>query len=180
MDQQCVVCKSATYHEHDALIASLRKQFWQMIPIRLFIWGLWEATDMDIDENLSLLACMRIQGEVMKTIIFHEHTIQYSPSNRYVVLFLKNYIDKIERSPDYNLDDELVEFYVGLAATTDTLYPPSGLCYKTYALDSEQYTRVVLQEEQAMISQGTTGLITWEAGLRLADFFTEHPGNRIS
>ncbi|KAJ2567400.1 hypothetical protein GGH12_000293 [Coemansia sp. RSA 1822] len=175
MDQLCVVCKCATYHEHDALISSLRKQFWQMIPIRLFIWGLWSSTDSQ-DENTTLLSCMRIQGEVMKTIIFHEHTIQYNPSNRYVALFLKTFIDKIERALDYNLDDELVEFYVGLAASTNTSGPAHGMCFKTYALDKEQYTRVVLKEEQAMISQGTTGLITWEAGLRLADFFAEHPG----
>ncbi|KAJ2152290.1 hypothetical protein GGH15_006145, partial [Coemansia sp. RSA 562] len=111
----------------------------------------------------------------MKTIIFHEHTTSFSPSNRYVSLFLKTFIDKIERTRDYNLDDELVEFYVGLAASTNTSGPAHGMCFKTYALDEEQYTRVVLREEQAMISQGTTGLVTWEAGLRLADFFAEHP-----
>ncbi|KAJ1787105.1 hypothetical protein LPJ67_003315, partial [Coemansia sp. RSA 1938] len=119
---------------------------------------------------------MRTQCEVMKTIIFHEHTTSFSPSNRYVSLFLKTFIDKIERTRDYNLDDELVEFYVGLAASTNTSGPAHGMCFKTYALDEEQYTRVVLREEQAMISQGTTGLVTWEAGLRLADFFAEHPG----
>ncbi|KAJ1809534.1 hypothetical protein LPJ77_001570 [Coemansia sp. RSA 2523] len=145
-----------------------------MIPIRLFIWGLWSSTDSQ-DENPALLSCMRTQCEVMKTIIFHEHTTSFSPSNRYVSLFLKTFIDKIERTRDYNLDDELVEFYVGLAASTNTSGPAHGMCFKTYALDEEQYTRVVLREEQAMISQGTTGLVTWEAGLRLADFFAEHP-----
>ncbi|KAJ2078198.1 hypothetical protein H4R24_004648 [Coemansia sp. RSA 988] len=176
MDQQCVMCKSATYYEHDALIASMRKQFWQMIPIRIFIWGDWESTQAeDGGENAPLLACMRIQGEVMKTIIFHEHTIQHMPSNRYIVLFLKKYIEKIELVPDYNLDDELIEFYVSLASTTEITFAPSGMCYKTYVLDKEQYTRIVLREEQMLISSGTTGLQTWEAGLRLADFFAEHP-----
>ncbi|PIA16238.1 S-adenosyl-L-methionine-dependent methyltransferase [Coemansia reversa NRRL 1564] len=97
------------------------------------------------------------------------------PSNRYIVLFLKNYIERIERVPDYNLDDELIEFYVSLAATTEVSFAPSGMCYKTYVLDKEQYTRIVLREEQMLISSGTTGFQTWEAGLRLADFFTEHP-----
>ncbi|KAJ2851480.1 hypothetical protein IWW36_001119 [Coemansia brasiliensis] len=149
-----------------------------MIPMYLFIWSSWEPNNT-AEENPSLLACTRIQGEVMKTIIFHEHTVQYSPSNRYVASFLKKYIEKIERVPEYQLDDELIEFYVGLAATTNLAFAPTGLCYKTYTLDKEQYTRVVLQEEQTMLSQGATGLVTWEAGLRLADFFIEHPGTKI-
>ncbi|KAJ1721286.1 hypothetical protein LPJ61_006060, partial [Coemansia biformis] len=102
----------------------------------------------------------------MKTIIFHEHTMRHSPSNHYIVLFLKEYIRRIESAPDYSLDDELIEYYVSLLASADT--PTgirSGMCYKTYALDTEQYTRVVLREEQAMIAQGTTGLQMWEAGL---------------
>ncbi|KAJ2049848.1 hypothetical protein GGI08_005640, partial [Coemansia sp. S2] len=111
----------------------------------------------------------------MKTIIFHEHTTSHSPSHRYIVLFLKKYIEKIESTPNYDLDDELMEFYVSLAATTNLSAGSTGMCYKTYTLDKEQYTKVVLNEEQMMISQGTTGLQTWEASLRLADFFVEHP-----
>ncbi|KAJ1816049.1 hypothetical protein LPJ56_002476 [Coemansia sp. RSA 2599] len=176
MDQLCVVCKSATYHEHDALISSLRKQFWQMIPLRLFIWGDWDSTDQEQAENLPLLACTRVQGDVMKTIIFHEHTISYSPSNRYIKMFLKKYIEKIETLGSIELDEELLELYVSLASTTEENLFVEGMCYKTYLLDKEQYTRVVLREEQTMISQGTTGLQTWDAGVRLADFFAEHPG----
>ncbi|KAJ2448844.1 hypothetical protein GGF42_004967, partial [Coemansia sp. RSA 2424] len=146
-----------------------------MIPMRNFIWGNWESTDLERDESVSLLACMRIQGEVMKTIIFHEHTTAHSPSHRYIVLFLKKYIEKIEAAQNYELDDELMEFYVSLAATTDLSAGASGMCCKTYTLDKEQYAKVVLNEEQMMISQGTTGLQTWEASLRLADFFIEHP-----
>ncbi|KAJ2783680.1 hypothetical protein GGI18_003498 [Coemansia linderi] len=112
----------------------------------------------------------------MKTIIFHEHTTSYSPSHQYIVFFLKKYIEKIESMPNYDLDDELMEFYVSLAATTNLSAGAAGMCYKTYTLDKDQYTKVVLNEEQMMISQGTTGLQTWEASLRLADFFVEHPG----
>ncbi|KAJ1947409.1 hypothetical protein GGF37_000481 [Kickxella alabastrina] len=176
MDQKCVICKSATYHEHDTLTSSLRKQFWQMTSMRMFIWGDWDLTDMESDENIQLLACPRVQGEVMKTIIFHEHTTAYSPSNRYITLFLKKYIEKIESMPDYELDDELTEFYISLISTTNTTSFAPGMCYKTYVLDKEQYMRIVLQEEQTMVSQGTTGLQTWDASLRLADFFAEHPG----
>ncbi|KAJ2352772.1 hypothetical protein H4S02_013399, partial [Coemansia sp. RSA 2611] len=111
----------------------------------------------------------------MKTIIFHEHTTSYSPSHQYIVFFLKKYIEKIESMPNYDLDDELMEFYVSLAATTNLSAGAAGMCYKTYTLDKDQYTKVVLNEEQMMISQGTTGLQTWEASLRLADFFVEHP-----
>ncbi|KAJ2784020.1 hypothetical protein GGI15_002394 [Coemansia interrupta] len=111
----------------------------------------------------------------MKTIVFHEHTISFSPSNRYIKMFLKKYIEKIESVRDYELDDELMELYVSLASTTSENMFAAGMCYKTYALDKEQYTRIVLREEQMLISQGTTGLQTWEASLRLADFFVEHP-----
>ncbi|KAI7822075.1 putative methyltransferase-domain-containing protein [Kickxella alabastrina] len=157
MDQKCVICKSATYHEHDTLTSSLRKQFWQMTSMRMFIWGDWDLTDMESDENIQLLACP-------------------VPSNRYITLFLKKYIEKIESMPDYELDDELTEFYISLISTTNTTSFAPGMCYKTYVLDKEQYMRIVLQEEQTMVSQGTTGLQTWDASLRLADFFAEHPG----
>ncbi|KAJ1951681.1 hypothetical protein EC988_003974, partial [Linderina pennispora] len=111
MDQTCVICKSATYHYHDVLVSSLRKQFWQMIPMRSFMWGDWRTLDYETNENIPLLACMRIQGEVMKSIIFHEHTTTYSPSNKYIALFLKNYVARIESLDHYELNDELMEFY---------------------------------------------------------------------
>ncbi|KAJ1961403.1 ubiquitin-binding SDF ubiquitin ligase complex subunit met30 [Dipsacomyces acuminosporus] len=85
------------------------------------------------------------------------------------------YIAKIESLDRYELDDELMEFYVSLVATTDMSPSATGWCYKTYTLDKDQYMKVVLREEQMMISQGTTGLQAWEASLRLADFFAEHP-----
>lgn len=171
MDQACVICKSATYYEHDLLLNHLRQQFWQMIPLRHIRWHLDEER-----ENQALLSCTRVQGEVMKTIIYHEHTTKYSPSTQYIGLFLKKYIDLIENIPGgYDLDDELVESYVSLIASTDLTAMSAGMCFKTYTLDKEQYTRVVLKEEQMMISHGTTGLQTWIASLYLSDFFIEHP-----
>ncbi|KAJ2773909.1 hypothetical protein IWQ57_001072 [Coemansia nantahalensis] len=113
---------------------------------------------------------------VMRTIIADEHTVRYSPSGAYVVRFLKEYIRRIEGVPDHCLDDELLEHYVARLASTDT--GPGvwrGACYRTYTLDAEQQTRVVLQEEQSMISQGTTGLQMWEAGLCLADYVLVNP-----
>ncbi|KAJ2707480.1 hypothetical protein FB645_000656 [Coemansia sp. IMI 203386] len=137
--------------------------------------GDWDSTDQEQSENLHLLACTRVQGDVMKTIIFHEHTISFSPSNRYIKMFLKKYIEKIETLGSIELDEELLELYISLASTTSENLFTEGMCFKTYLLDKEQYTRVVLREEQMMISQGTTGLQTWEASIRLADFFAEHP-----
>ncbi|KAJ2570600.1 hypothetical protein IW140_002272 [Coemansia sp. RSA 1813] len=175
MDQRCVICKSATYDEHDALVSSLRKQFWQMVPIRLLIWGDWNTAETNREDNIRLLGCTRVQGDVMKTIIFHENTIAHSPSNRYIVQFLRKYVEKIESMEEYELDDEMIEFYISLSATTNMSPMDAGVCFKTYTLDKEQYMRIVLQEEQLTISHGTTGLLTWEAGLFLSDFFVEHP-----
>ncbi|KAJ1667061.1 hypothetical protein EV178_001782 [Coemansia sp. RSA 1646] len=76
---------------------------------------------------------------------------------------------------EYELDDEMIEFYISLSATTNMSPMDAGVCFKTYTLDKEQYMRIVLQEEQLTISHGTTGLLTWEAGLFLSDFFVEHP-----
>ncbi|KAJ2775340.1 hypothetical protein IWQ56_000116 [Coemansia nantahalensis] len=174
MDQPCAECAGATYREHAALVASMRKQFWQMIAVRSLVWGDWRFADREADA--AALACGHVQREVMRTIIADEHTVRYSPSGAYVVRFLKEYIRRIEGVPDHCLDDELLEHYVAQLASTDT--GPGvwrGACYRTYTLDAEQQTRVVLQEEQSMISQGTTGLQMWEAGLCLADYVLVNP-----
>jgi len=55
--------------------------------------------------------------------------------------------------------------------------------WKTYSLDKECNNVIKLLEDKSMISKGTTGLRTWEASLRLAEYFIQNPelcrGKRI-
>ncbi|ROL28008.1 Protein-lysine N-methyltransferase EEF2KMT [Anabarilius grahami] len=67
------------------------------------------------------------------------------------------------------------------AEPLDVLYEALGelmfaqeedLCYKTYLLPTGD--AVSLAENVALISQGTTGLVTWEAALYLAEWALEN------
>ncbi|KAJ2712038.1 hypothetical protein H4R19_002959 [Coemansia spiralis] len=79
----------------------------------------------------------------MRDIIADEHTARYSPSKQYVVLFLKEYLRRIESVPDYSFDDELLEHFVMLLASTDTL---SGVRTGAAHVVSTDFNDAVLQQ----------------------------------
>ncbi|KAJ3601374.1 hypothetical protein NHX12_032343 [Muraenolepis orangiensis] len=62
--------------------------------------------------------------------------------------------------------DPLDELYEGMAEVLIDQERPD--CYKTYLLPAGG--SVVLEESVALVSQGTTGLVTWEAALYLAEW----------
>ncbi|XP_031451227.1 protein-lysine N-methyltransferase EEF2KMT isoform X2 [Phasianus colchicus] len=67
--------------------------------------------------------------------------------------------------------DPLDELYDALAPVLNE--EESTRCYKSYLLPSGE--PVTLSESVAIISQGTTGLVTWDAALHLAEWATENP-----
>uniref|UniRef100_A0A3Q0SKJ2 Eukaryotic elongation factor 2 lysine methyltransferase n=1 Tax=Amphilophus citrinellus TaxID=61819 RepID=A0A3Q0SKJ2_AMPCI len=91
---------------------------------------------------------------------------KFPPSVRYRRLFLTELIRRLEAADCEPLDelyDALAEV-VGAEETTE--------CYKSYLLPAGG--AVSLLENIALISEGTTGLVTWEAALYLAEWALEN------
>ncbi|NXF74315.1 EF2KT methyltransferase, partial [Sclerurus mexicanus] len=99
--------------------------------------------------------------------ILHPLCVKYPPSTTYRRCFLTELIKKHESTAAEPLD----ELYDTLA---DVLKEEeSTQCYKNYLLPTGDC--VTLSESTAMISGGTTGLVTWDAALRLAEWAVENP-----
>ncbi|KAK3553092.1 hypothetical protein QTP86_031363 [Hemibagrus guttatus] len=88
------------------------------------------------------------------------------PSVKYRRLFLSELIKRHESTASEPLDELYDALAQVMGAGEDTV------CYKTYFLPSGE--PVSLEENVAMISEGTTGLVTWEAALYLAEWALEN------
>ncbi|XP_072275268.1 protein-lysine N-methyltransferase EEF2KMT [Pyxicephalus adspersus] len=102
----------------------------------------------------------------MRETVNHPLCRRYPPSLQYRRLFLLELIKKHENTkaePQDELYDALAEV-LNAGETTK--------CYKSYLLPSGSY--VTLWENPAIISEGTTGLVTWEAALFLAEWAIEN------
>ncbi|NWH99266.1 EF2KT methyltransferase, partial [Tichodroma muraria] len=100
--------------------------------------------------------------------ILHPLCVKYPPSAKYRRCFLTELIKKLESTAAEPLD----ELYEALA---DVLKEEESThCYKNYLLPTGD--SVSLSESPALISGGTTGLVTWEAALHLAQWALQNPG----
>nr|XP_014263586.1 protein-lysine N-methyltransferase EEF2KMT isoform X2 [Maylandia zebra] len=91
---------------------------------------------------------------------------QFPPSVRYRRLFLSQLIRRLEASGCEPLD-ELYDALAEVVGAEETME-----CYKSYLLPAGG--AVSLMENIALISEGTTGLVTWEAALYLAEWALEN------
>ncbi|NWU84509.1 EF2KT methyltransferase, partial [Onychorhynchus coronatus] len=99
--------------------------------------------------------------------ILHPLCVKYPPSTKYRRCFLTELIKKHESIAAEPLD----ELYDTLA---DVLKEQeSTQCYKNYLLPTGDC--VTLSESTAVISGGTTGLVTWDAALHLAGWAGGNP-----
>uniref|UniRef100_A0A8C9EZY9 FAM86 N-terminal domain-containing protein n=1 Tax=Pavo cristatus TaxID=9049 RepID=A0A8C9EZY9_PAVCR len=99
--------------------------------------------------------------------VLHPLCVRYPPPASYRRCFLTELIKKHESMAA----DPLDELYDALARILNE--EESTHCYKSYLLPSGE--PVTLSESVAIISQGTTGLITWDAALHLAEWAMENP-----
>uniref|UniRef100_A0A663LRF1 FAM86 N-terminal domain-containing protein n=1 Tax=Athene cunicularia TaxID=194338 RepID=A0A663LRF1_ATHCN len=94
--------------------------------------------------------------------ILHPLCVKYPPSAKYRRCFLTELIKKHESTAAEPLD----ELYDTLADILNE--EESTHCYKTYLLPRGEC--VTLSENVAIISGGTTGLVTWDAAVHLAEW----------
>ncbi|NWR18781.1 EF2KT methyltransferase, partial [Emberiza fucata] len=145
------------------LALRFQRRFLAARPLRSLPWPELEQSLRTAPDSALLLA------DILHKTILHPLCVKYPPSAKYRRCFLTELIKKLESTAAEPLD----EFYEALA---DVLKEEeeSTHCYKNYLLPSGDC--VSLCESTALISGGTTGLLTWEAALHLAQWALQNPG----
>ncbi|NXJ70246.1 EF2KT methyltransferase, partial [Rostratula benghalensis] len=108
----------------------------------------------------------RFHSLLLFQTVLHPLGTKYPPPTKYRRSFLTQLIQKHESAGAEPLD----ELYDALAGVLNE--GESTHCYKSYLLPSGE--PVTLCENVAMVSGGTTGLVTWDAGLLLAQWAMEN------
>ncbi|KAJ8324991.1 hypothetical protein QVD99_000270 [Batrachochytrium dendrobatidis] len=160
-------------------LLTIERQFWQNVPMRSFQWGdsMHALQDPNVQDQLLLqlnLLSMPTNHITCKT---NSSQLQLRVSKQYMTRFLKGLTKTLEAA-NIKLSEQL---YVTLANTIGAIDEPETICHRYYFLpqpflDKENpinlyhYQKIALVEEIADISQGTTGLRTWQAGLRMIEY----------
>ncbi|XP_067471674.1 protein-lysine N-methyltransferase EEF2KMT [Thunnus thynnus] len=122
----------------------------------------WTFLENDLESNKS----SELISDILKQTCLHSLCRKFPPSVRYRRLFLSELIRRLEAS-DCDPLDELYDALAEVVAAAETTE-----CYKSYLLPCGD--AVSLLENVAVISEGTTGLVTWEAALYLAEWALDH------
>ncbi|KAI3360053.1 hypothetical protein L3Q82_013857, partial [Scortum barcoo] len=133
--------------------------FFAMSRLNSFPWTFLEE---DLQRNKSSDFIL----DILNQTCLHSLCRKFPPSVRFRRTFLSELIRRQEAAaldPPDELYDTLAEV-VGAEDSTE--------CYKSYLLPGGD--AVSLLENVALISEGTTGLVTWEAALYLAEWALDH------
>ncbi|XP_026217668.1 protein-lysine N-methyltransferase EEF2KMT isoform X1 [Anabas testudineus] len=122
----------------------------------------WTFLEEDIQNNKSSELIL----DVLKQTCLHSLCRTFPPSLRYRRLFLSELIRRQEAADCEPLD----ELYDALAEVVGA--EETAECYKSYLLPCGD--AISLLENVALISEGTTGLVTWEAALYMAEWALDH------
>ncbi|XP_059717430.1 protein-lysine N-methyltransferase EEF2KMT isoform X3 [Haemorhous mexicanus] len=144
------------------LALRFQRRFLAARPLRSLPWP-------ELEQSLRTAPDSALLADILHKTILHPLCVKYPPSAKYRRCFLTELIKKLESTAAEPLD----ELYEALA---DVLKEEeeSTHCYKNYLLPSGDC--VSLCESTALISGGTTGLLTWEAALHLAQWALQNPG----
>ncbi|CAL8289104.1 unnamed protein product [Boreogadus saida] len=142
-----------------ALLSTFQASFFAMTRLSPLHWERLRG-ELEKDKSSELIAA------ILKKTSLSPLAQKHPPSAKYRRSFLTELITMLEQMCLEPLD----ELYEGLAGVLSD--QKSEDCYKTYLLAGGG--AVTLTESVALVSQGTTGLVTWEAGLHLAEWAGEH------
>ncbi|XP_037670187.1 protein-lysine N-methyltransferase EEF2KMT isoform X2 [Choloepus didactylus] len=142
------------------LLRSFERRFLAARALRSFPWQTLEEKLRDSTDSELLLA-------ILQKTVKHPLSVKHPPSAKYVHCFLLELIKKHEAVHTEPLD----ELYEALAEVLTT--EESSQAHRSYLLPSGD--AVTLCESTAIISHGTTGLVTWNAALYLAEWAVENP-----
>ncbi|CAL8310255.1 unnamed protein product [Arctogadus glacialis] len=142
-----------------ALLSTFQASFFAMTRLSPRHWERLRG-ELEKDKSPELIAA------ILKKTSLSPLAQKHPPSAKYRRSFLTELITMLEQMCLEPLD----ELYEGLAEVLSD--QKSEDCYKTYLLAGGG--AVTLTESVALVSQGTTGLVTWEAALHLAEWAGEH------
>ncbi|XP_036409408.1 protein-lysine N-methyltransferase EEF2KMT [Megalops cyprinoides] len=137
------------------MIFAFQTSFFAMCRLSSFPWSALEI-ELRNDESPEILL------EILQQTCRHSLCRKTPPSVKYRRLFLSELIKRHEATTSEPLD-ELYEAFGEILGVEE-----EPTCYKSYLLPSGD--AVSLSESTALISEGTTGLVTWEAALCLAEW----------
>uniref|UniRef100_A0A8C5V3M1 Eukaryotic elongation factor 2 lysine methyltransferase n=1 Tax=Microcebus murinus TaxID=30608 RepID=A0A8C5V3M1_MICMU len=104
---------------------------------------------------------------ILRKTVKHPVCVKHPPAVKYARCFLSELIKKHEAAHPEPLD----ELYEALAEVLTARESTQG--HRSYLLPSGD--PVTLSESTAFVSHGTTGLVTWDAALYLAEWAIENP-----
>ncbi|XP_077474939.1 protein-lysine N-methyltransferase EEF2KMT isoform X2 [Stigmatopora argus] len=123
----------------------------------------WTNLEMELERSESSDVIL----ELLQQTCLHSLCRKFPPSPRYRKSFLSELIRRVEAAGCEPMD----ELYDALAEVVAAPEVAEG--YRTYLLPCGN--SVSLSESVALISEGTTGLVTWEAALYLTEWALDHP-----
>ncbi|KAM6244535.1 protein-lysine N-methyltransferase EEF2KMT isoform 2-T2 [Spheniscus humboldti] len=136
-----------------------QRRFLAARQLRSFPWA-------ELEQSLRTAPGSSLLVDILQKTILHPLCVKYPPSTKYRRCFLTELIKKHESTAAEPLD----ELYDTLAAILNE--EESTHCYKNYLLPTGE--PVTLSESVAIVSGGTTGLVTWDAALHLAEWAIEN------
>ncbi|XP_036999377.2 protein-lysine N-methyltransferase EEF2KMT isoform X2 [Artibeus jamaicensis] len=144
--------------ETSSLLQSFERRFLAARALRSFPWQSLEEKLRHSGSELLL--------DILQKTVKHPLCVKHPPSVKYARCFLSELIRKHEAVHQEPSD----ELYEALAEVLTAEEPTP--CHRTYLLPSGD--SVTLSESTAIISHGTTGLVTWSAALYLAEWALEN------
>ncbi|XP_056262517.1 protein-lysine N-methyltransferase EEF2KMT isoform X4 [Pseudoliparis swirei] len=147
-----------TVNKEDVL-RDFQASFFAMSGLASFPWTFLEK-DLERNKSSDLIS------DILSQTCLHSLCRRFPPSARYRKLFLSQLITRQEAAGC----DPLDALYDALAEVVGAGYPTE--CFKSYLLPGGE--AISLLESVALVSDGTTGLLTWEAALHLAEWALDH------
>jgi predicted nicotinamide N-methyase len=114
------------------------------------------------------------QVDIMKATTRHDTALKYPPPKNYRKAFVKKLLSLVEEKSGEVCED-LLEEYTALVSTPED--QDTDACgYSSYRIAEE--TVIVLKEHHFLVTEGTTGLRSWEAAKKLAEWASTSAGGR--
>ncbi|KAH0561535.1 hypothetical protein KQX54_017508 [Cotesia glomerata] len=133
-------------------IARLKKQFLACVPL----------AKLELPKKLS----PEIQSLILEQIMNDSLLKKYPVKNNYLKNFLRLLIKRLE-SDNEEIDDSLYEIFCQHLSLED-----SRMNYRHFLIDPDK--RVIIKESRTIVSDGTTGLCSWQAAEVLAEWCIEN------
>ncbi|XP_046740661.1 protein-lysine N-methyltransferase EEF2KMT [Diprion similis] len=150
-------------------LSFVQRQFLACTPINKLRWN-----NFSNDTTTEIIAAMNpeMQKKILQKTVNTELVKKYPIKRSYQKAFLKQLINELEKHC-HEVHDEVYSTYCALVSSDDG---ESSTQYRHFLYDENSTctNAITLQESVSIVSLGTTGLCTWQAGLGLAEWCMEN------